>query len=372
MKRLWVRLSLLISGLLVTAILATTIFTLVFDHDRRSPRPGQPPRDTGPTILGVSQDVGGQILLVGLIGIAVGVVVSRTVSAPITQLAAAARRIGTGELTTRIDIGGSQELVEVAQAFNTMASDLQQAEQLRANLMADVSHELRTPLTALEGNLRAALDRVYALDEAEIADLYSQTRHLIRLVNDLRELALADAHQLPLRLEPTDLATLVDETLRVFAPLAEEQGVQLTQNLDPLPVVNVDALRIRQVVHNLLANALRYTPDGGRVTVSGRVDREMVILSVEDTGIGLEADQLAHVFDRFYRGDVSRSRDMGGTGLGLAIVKAIVESHGGRMRSESAGMGQGATFSFALPRRGVAALPPGSFHSAPVVEQLRA
>jgi signal transduction histidine kinase len=285
-----------------------------------------------------------------MVSITIGVVVSRTISAPITQLAVAAHHIGARNLQTRVSVGGSQEMVELAHAFNTMAADLQRAEELRANLMADVSHELRTPLTALEGNLRAALDRVYALDEAEIANLYGQTRHLIRLVNDLHELALADAHQLPLDKQPTDLAALVDETLQVFTPLAEEQGVRLEQQLERLGAISVDASRIRQVLHNLLGNALRYTSRGGSVRVIGRLERDTLYLAVQDTGVGLDADQLRWVFERFYRSDRSRSRDTGGTGLGLAIVKAIVEEHGGRVAAQSNGVGQGSTFALELPR----------------------
>jgi signal transduction histidine kinase len=349
MMRLWVRLSLLISGLLLAVIVATAVLAFVYEPIRRHALTVSAQRD-GPSGTGLTLELVGVVALVGIIGVAVGVVVSRAVSAPIAQLAAAAHRIGDGELQTRVSVGGSQELVELAHAFNTMAGELQRAEQLRANLMADVSHELRTPLTALEGNLRAALDRVYALDEAEIADLYVQTRHLIRLVNDLRELALADAHQLPLDKQPTDLARLADETLRVFAPLAEEQGVRLERHLEHLPAICVDASRVRQVLHNLLANALRYTPRGGCVTVVGQVEPDAVYLAVQDTGAGLDAGQLGQVFERFYRGDKSRSRDTGGSGLGLAIVKASVEAHGGRVAAQSNGVDQGSTFSLYLPR----------------------
>jgi signal transduction histidine kinase len=222
MRALWVRISLLISSLLFAGILATAVLGFVFrgDPGAGAAAPGQ--GDVA-TVTSFTLRLAGVVTFVSIIGVAVGVLVSRTISAPITQLARAAQRIGRGDLHTRVAIGGSQELIELAHAFNTMAGDLQRAETLRANLMADVSHELRTPLTALEGNLRAALDRVYALDEAEIANLYSQTRHLIRLVNDLRELALADAHQLPLDKQPTNLGTLVEETLQVFAPLIEER-----------------------------------------------------------------------------------------------------------------------------------------------------
>src|SRR6185503_19619163 len=157
-----------------------------------------------------------------------GIAASRIVAAPITRLANAAQAIGAGDLSTRVPSNhSSTEMDELTTAFNTMAADLQHASELRTSLMADVSHELRTPLTVLEGNLRAALDHVYELDEAEIANLYAQTRHLIRLVNDLHELALADARRLPLALQPTDVTELICETLQLFAPLAEERGVAL-------------------------------------------------------------------------------------------------------------------------------------------------
>jgi signal transduction histidine kinase len=347
MRRLWIRMSLLIGGLLLVANVTTAVLVAVFLPPPVPPASLQP---IPPTALGISLRLVNLVAVVIIVGIAVGVIVSRTISAPITRLADAAHRIGAGVLDTRVSGGGSQELVELAHAFNAMADDLQRAEQLRANLMADVAHELRTPLTALEGNLRAALDHVYTLNEAEIANLYSQTRHLIHLVNDLRELALADAHALPLDKQPTDLALLVDETLQVFASQAEEQGVQLIQRLDGLAAIDVDALRIRQVLHNLLANAIRYTPHGGSVTVLGRLDADAVYLTVQDTGAGLAADQVESIFERFYRNDRSRSRDTGGTGLGLAIVKAIVEAHGGRVAAQSNGVGQGLTVAFYLPR----------------------
>jgi two-component system sensor histidine kinase BaeS len=347
MRRLWVQLSLHISGLLLAGIVATAVLGFVLG----GPPAGRPAIDEQDlTVARISLRLVGVVSFVGVVGVAVGVAVSRSISAPITRLADAAQRIGAGELRTRVDAGGSRELIELAHAFNTMAGDLQRAEDLRSTLMADVSHELRTPLTALEGNLRAALDRVYALDEAEIANLYGQTRHLIRLVQDLRELALAEAHRLPLDKQPTDVPALVDETLRVFAPLAEEQGVRLERQLDGLPAIIVDARRIRQVLHNLLANALRHTPRHGVVTVVGRSEVDAVYLAVQDTGVGLDPNQLELVFERFYRSDQSRSRDTGGTGLGLAIVKAIVEAHGGRVVASSDGVGHGTTVALYLPK----------------------
>lgn len=357
MNRLWVRLSLMIGGALFF------VFFLQFLSIMTSPDFG-PPEGSAPAGLNAPGREGGPLearraeiagrlvhfmLLSVVVGLGAGVVIGRVVSAPISELAQAAQRVGQGDLGVRVRPHGSREMEALAQAFNKMAADLQRAETLRNNLMADISHELRTPLTALEGNLRAALDHVYALDEAEIAVLYGQTRHLSRLVNDLRELALAEAQQLPLEKQPTDLAALVEETLQAIEPLAAEKGVRLTNAVQPLPAIAVDPIRIRQVLFNLLANALRHTPAGGEVRVHGAAADGEVRLSVQDTGEGLEPEQLAAVFDRFYRGDRSRSRETGGTGLGLAIVKAIVEAHGGQVTAHSAGKGQGSTFVIALP-----------------------
>ena len=288
-----------------------------------------------------------------LFGLLIGHGANRQVKNPFMEVADSLRRITMRDFGVRIQPMRPREPREMAaltEAFNEMAAALQRSEELRNNMMADVSHELRTPLTVLEGNLRAALDHVYALDEAEIANLFGQTRHLIRLVDDLHELALADARRLPLDRQPTDLQELVDETVQVFAPMAEEQGIALHNEVPAMPTVLVDAARIRQVLHNLLTNALRHTPRGGRITVSGSAGTPgKVELVVSDSGEGLEPDQLAAVFDRFYRADRSRSRDTGGTGLGLAIVSAIVASHGGMVAAASDGPGHGTHFTIRLP-----------------------
>jgi signal transduction histidine kinase len=303
----------------------------------------------------VALRVGGALAYLGAISTLIGYGASRGMDDPFAQLADSIRRIATRDFGVRLGpfkFREPHELVEVADAFNTMAAELERSEELRNTLMADVSHELRTPLTVLEGNLRAALDRVYPLDEAAIANLYGQTRHLIRLVNDLHELALADARRLPLALEPTELAALLEETVQLFMPLGEERGVALSFACEPLPLITVDAVRIRQVLHNVLSNALRHTPAGGAIRVSGAVEDASVVIAIADSGDGLEPDQLHAVFDRFYRTDKSRSRDTGGTGLGLAIVNALVATHGGAVAASSAGRGKGTTLTIRLPVSG--------------------
>lgn len=346
MKRLWVRLSLMISGVLFfmffMQFLTITLERTGMKEDLDGP-PDAPPAE-------IQQRLIGFMAFSVVVGLGGGIVIGRVVSAPITELVKAADKIGKGDLNTRVFPHGSQEMIDLADRFNKMAQELEHAETLKNNLMADVAHELRTPLTVLEANLRAALDKVYLLDEAEIANLYGQTRHLTRLVNDLRELALAESKQLHLEKYPTDLNALLAETIQALDPLAAEKSVRLICQPALLPELSVDPTRIRQAVFNLLSNALRHTPSGGKISVAGKQAKSMVVLSVKDSGEGLLPDQLAAVFDRFYRADKSRSRETGGTGLGLAIVKAIIESHGGQVKAYSEGKGKGSEFTIILPK----------------------
>ena len=295
-------------------------------------------------------------LLAGGLGVLLGLIIARSMSAPLTRLAGAARRIAQGRLDERVPVSGAQEFTHLAAAFNDMAHHLQQAETLRRNLVADIAHELRTPLTIIQGNLQAILDDVFPLDKAEIAGIYDETLILNRLIADLRDLALAEAGQLDLNLEPVDVAAVVNGQVELFAELARDKPVQLTANVAAgLPPVLADADRLRQVLHNLLANAVRHTPADGAVTVtvSGPGDVPtggLVRITVADTGSGLAPADLPHVFDRFWRADKSRSRQQGGSGLGLAIARQWVEAHGGQIGVESQGVpGQGSQFWFTLP-----------------------
>ncbi len=290
-------------------------------------------------------------LAVGL-ALVVGAFLSHSLTAPLQRLASAARSVGKGHLDHQVTVEGSAEMAEVGQAFNEMIVALKDAELQRKNLMADIAHELRTPLTVLQGNLQAILDGVYALDRAEISHLYDETRLLSRLVDDLRELALADAGQLHLNLRPTDVAQVILNTLDTLALAAEAQQVTLTSQIaDNLPPVQADPDRVAQVLRNLLVNALRHTPPGGLVTAQARPAGDAVEITIADTGEGIAPEDLPHVFERFWRADPSRARAdrfADSTGLGLSIAQSLVEAHGGRIWVEST-PGKGTTFRFTLP-----------------------
>ncbi len=287
-------------------------------------------------------------LFAGGLGILLGLVISRTLAAPLAQLAQTARALAARDWSRRVPVAGADEVAAVGRAFNEMADELQRAETLRRNLVADIAHELRTPLTVMQGNLQALLDEVYPLERSEVATLYDETRVLSRLVDDLRELSLADAGQLPLDLQTVEVAPLLRAAAAQFALAAEAQGIHLdVQAPDALSCVRADADRLAQVLRNLIANALRHTP-AGQITLAAQTRDGQVQFSVRDTGEGIRAEDLPHVFERFYRGDKSRGRAGGSTGLGLAIVKAWVEAMGGQIGVEST-PGRGSRFWFTLP-----------------------
>ena len=276
--------------------------------------------------------------------------VSRWLSAPLTHLVDGTQAIARRDLSFRVAEQGSAEMREVSDSFNKMAAALEDAETLRGNMLNDIAHELRTPLTVLEGNLRAILDDVYPLEKAEIARLYDQTRHLHRLVDDLRLLAQAEARQLPLQRSPSDLVVLLEEVAELFSPLAGEKSISLNTSLLPSSVfAAVDRMRFAQTLQNLLTNALQHTPAGGVITLSLQATEETVTITVADNGDGIASEDISYVFDRFYRVDKNRTRYTGGVGLGLAIAQALVEAHDGKIDVASAGVGQGSTFAIRLP-----------------------
>lgn len=293
-------------------------------------------------------------LAVGLM-VVLGALLNRRINAPLQRLAVAARAVAAGDLGQRVETGGSIEVAQVGRAFNEMTVALQEAEVLRQNMVADVAHELRTPLSVLQGNLWAILNDAYPLEKAEVARLYDETRLLSRLVEDLRELALADAGQLDLNVRPTDVGRVIRHTVESFALVAEAQQVNLSAQLpEDTPQVQVDPDRVAQVLRNLLVNALRHTPPGGSVSVTTTAVGRGVEIAVADTGEGIAQHDLPHVFERFWRADSARSRGDGkaqvrsGTGLGLAVAQSLVQAQGGGIWVEST-LGEGSVFRFTLP-----------------------
>ena len=289
-------------------------------------------------------------LVAGVVAVVVTLIVSHRIVRPVESLTAAARQMEKGDLTARVSAASSDEIGQLAHAFNAMADGLARQEQLRRNMVSDVAHELRTPLTNIRGYLEAAKDGLVQTDGALVDNLYEEALLLNRLVNDLQELALAEAGQLHLERQSVQLGDVVRTTVEVLSPHAEARDVALVVRVpDDLPMVQADLHRVGQVLRNLLNNALDFTPSGGQVTVTASPDGEWVRVQVRDTGPGIAPDHLPYVFDRFYRADPSRSRATGGAGLGLAIVKQLVEAHGGRVWAEST-LGAGAAFGFTLPR----------------------
>ena len=284
-------------------------------------------------------------LVVALVAAAL---LSRHLVAPLRQLTAASEAMSGGDLTQRVQIHTSDEIGELGQAFNKMAGDLERAEVQRQQMTADIAHELRNPLSVIRGNLEAMLDGIHPADVEHLGSIYDETVLLQRLVEDLRLLSLADAGQLPLIRTDVDLCVLLNGIAESAQAVAEDRGIALHADVPQQPIVIAgDADRLRQVVGNLVSNALRYTPRGGAVTLSARQEDGTAVVRVTDTGQGIAPPDLPHVFDRFYRADAARDRASGGSGLGLAIARALVEAHGGAMEVRSQ-LGVGTTFAVVL------------------------
>jgi signal transduction histidine kinase len=300
-------------------------------------------------IVAVAAGVGAALLILGL---------SRRILAPVAALTVAAGHMAAGDLTQRVEIVSRDEIGDLARAFNGMADGLARLEQVRRNMVTDVAHELRTPLTNIRGYLEALRDGVVEPEPCVIESLRDEALHLSRLVGDLQDLSLAEAGRLKLNRRPVALVDTVDRAVAATSPRGQPGRVTVSTDLpEDLPHVDIDPERARQVLTNLVENALAHTGPGGSVTIGARVipseagggeDAQWVAVSVLDTGTGIRTDDLPYVFERFYRADPSRSRATGGAGLGLAIAKQWVELHGGRIWVESE-TGQGSRFSFTVP-----------------------
>lgn len=318
------------------------------------PRQAPPPRNRAQEqfvqTAGLALGLGGAGA--ALLAVLLGIFLARTITRPIDELTGAARRMAKGDLAQNVNVHSSDEVGELAAAFNQMSADLAQADQARRQMTADIAHELRNPLTVMGGYLDAMRAGDLPPTPARLEAVYEEIQHLESLVEDLRTLSLADAGALALNLQPLAPADLLKYVAARYAQQAEQKKIALSVEADAaLPQIRVDEARMVQVFSNLVSNALRHTPAQGRVRLSAKASRERIRFAVADTGEGIPPDDLPRVFERFYRADQARHGENGELGLGLAIAKAFVQAHGGKIGVEST-PGAGTTFTVDLPLDG--------------------
>ncbi len=297
--------------------------------------------------------IGRYFLWGGMIAILIALILtyffSRRILSPVRALTQATNRLGSGDFSQRVDVKGNTELDHLGKTFNTMADNLGRAEELRKNMVADIAHELRNPLANIKGYLEAAQDGLIETNEDTIRKLDEEAILLTRLVDDLQELSLAEAGELKLNIEPSDIKKIIVSTVQIMQTKASQKGVSLGFTLsDNLPEINIDTQRVSQVLHNLIENAITATPSGGTIAISAQQREDYIEIRVIDNGEGIPARDLDKIFERLYRVDKSRARATGGSGLGLTIAKRLIEAHGGKIRVESE-PGKGSCFIFILP-----------------------
>lgn len=280
--------------------------------------------------------------------LALGALLARTLARPIRELTSATQRIAEGELGLQVPVRTADELGELATSFNRMSADLEKARAMRRQMTADIAHDLRTPLSVILGYTEALSDGKLRATPAIAHTLHQEALHLNHLIDDLRTLSLADAGELSLYQDRIAPEALIERAVAAYSMQAEQQGIALRTEISPgLPAVYVDTQRMAQVLGNLVSNALHHTRAGGTITLAAAQDSSAVQIAVADTGEGIAPEDLAHIFERFYRGDQARQAS-GASGLGLSIARSIVEAHGGSISVESA-VGQGSTFTVHLP-----------------------
>jgi signal transduction histidine kinase len=288
------------------------------------------------------------VLAAGLVGTLLVFALTRRLTGPLESLNAAVRRLEEGDPSVRVPVKGDDEIARLGASFNALAARTETSERLRREMVADVAHELRAPLTNLRGELESLQDGVRVLDAGRVDSLHAEILSLCAVVDDLQDLALADAGQMTLETTPVDLRNLARRVLPAFEASAGRAGVSLALADGPPVRAEVDDRRIGQALRNLVENAVAHTRPGGRITVEVTCAGARVRIGVEDTGQGIAPEDLALVFERFYRADPSRARATGGAGLGLAITKKIVEAHGGTIGARSV-PGIGSTFWIEIP-----------------------
>ena len=358
--RLGLRLRLLVAFLIVVAAALGTVGVAVmlvgpgYFAEAMGHRPGDP---MGAAMDEATRGAFGEamrqaLLAATLIAVVAATIVSLAVAGrivrPVTALAAAARRIARGHYAERVPVEEGDEIGVLADSFNEMAASLETTERRRVQLVGDVAHELRTPLATLDGYLEGLEDGVIAPEPETWTLLRGEAARLTRLVDDLSELWRAEAHQVPLRIDAVDVVVVARDVVGRFATLAGERRLDVSGAEGSL-IARADRDRLAQIVSNYVANAIRHAPEGSAITIMATRIRDRVRVSVSDEGPGLAADQLDAVFERFYRVDAARTRQLGGAGIGLAIVRALAEAMEGRVWATSDGLGHGSTFSVELP-----------------------
>jgi two-component system sensor histidine kinase BaeS len=298
------------------------------------------------SVLAIMRMVGVIIFILGLAAIIFSGRELRRAALPIGDMLDASGRVAEGDYTARVDERGPREVRALARAFNTMTARLQADDEQRRTLLAEVTHELRTPLTVIRGQLEGLLDGIYPADQEHLEALLEETRVLSRVIDDLSTLSQAESGTLKLQLEWTDMGELVSEVVQAYQAQAREAQLTLQAEVQPdLPQLEIDPTRLREVLSNLLTNALRYTSPGGQVTLRCVLAQgsDRLSISVSDTGTGIAPEDLPHIFERFYK-----SADSHGTGLGLAIASSLITAHGGNIEAHS-DEGRGTTITFTLP-----------------------
>ena len=285
-----------------------------------------------------------------IIALILGVLLARSLTRPLRELTAATRAVARGELEQEVPVRSQDELGELTASFNQMSADLARATQSRRQMTADIAHDLGAPLTIIGGYLESIRDGVLESTPERIRIMHTEITHLQRLVNDLRTLSLADAGELSLNRQQVNPEALIRRVASTYQLVAEQNGVILKMEIESdLPSIQIDEERMAQALGNLVSNALRYTPQGGEITLEAKRDSDLLALSVADSGVGIAAAELSRIFERFYRVDQARQLNEGESGLGLAIARSIVEAHGGTISVESE-VGQGARFTVLVTR----------------------
>jgi signal transduction histidine kinase len=346
-------------GLVVIAISMSYTALASFEHEMMGNGLGRGPRHMQSVLdeqieQSFEDAVNSSLLRSSVVAIVVaGVVslfISQRITRPLRQLAHASQQLAAGQYPEPLPPPSRDEIGELTYHFNQMAQSLAEQEQLRQQLIADISHELKTPLATIKGYMEGLQDGIIPATDETFILVQEEADRLQRLVHDLQELSKAEAGRIDLYESNVNLKELIMSTVSWIQPQFEGKYLVLdTQLPDDAIIVRGDVDRLRQVLLNLLGNALNYTPEGGKVTVSLSNDNGQVDIAVKDSGVGLTEQDLQRVFQRFYRADKSRARASGGSGIGLTVSKHIVEAHGGSIRARSEGPGQGSTFTVTLP-----------------------